>query len=161
MELKPPFEKTKTIIRLWTNSYKGDLHAMEKEFIESFENIDKNDIAEKLRMACSENRALTNSDFVSSCERSTVHKARYESDSAAFSLDSSSSRMASTDRVLPIEDHTRGIQGLVINRQNINYELAKTQSYENAINTGDEGIDIYLLSFFHLIMCHHFYFYFY
>ena len=62
-------EKTKSpdkiyrAIHMWKNSFKGDLETMEKEFIDSFETIDRLDIVEKLQKACTENRTLQKGDF--------------------------------------------------------------------------------------------------
>ena len=62
-------EKTKSIDKIfagftvWKNSYESDLEKMVNEFIESFETINRMDIAQILRKVHSEKRILLNSDF--------------------------------------------------------------------------------------------------
>ena len=58
-----PSERIFNLIRFWTNSYKGELDNMEKEFIETFKEIDREPIYKILQTACSEKRTLLTSDF--------------------------------------------------------------------------------------------------
>ena len=83
-------EKTTTILLKWINSYNGDLEAMEAQFIKGFVAINRNDIADKLQAACDSMRAISQSDFMSSCRRRTYDVlSEIQEDSSALCVNTS------------------------------------------------------------------------
>ena len=74
----------------WINSFNGDLPTTEAKFIKGFVNINRNDIADKLQTACGSMRAISHSDFMSSCKRRTFDTAfEIQEDSSALCVNTS------------------------------------------------------------------------
>ena len=83
-------EKTTTVLLKWINSFNGDLETMEAQFIKGFVDINRNDIADKLQTACDSMRALSQSDFTSSCRRRTFDAvSEIQEDSGALCVNTS------------------------------------------------------------------------